>query len=144
MLSTLETLVPPTTGFTSHCGSPHVHGLAWLPDVTVPDVQQVLNASDDSSAASKEALLQYINKVVSTINPAVLPDGSNVDKAPTLRPTPTSVICHTQKWRTLIRTWLTSLLPVSDTPVAQLPTAYSLVMANRSVDSAIRSLFSLK
>ena len=63
-----------------HRGSPHVHGLAWLPDA--PDVQQVLNNSDDTSAAAKEELLQYVDKVVSTINPAVLPDGSNVDEAP--------------------------------------------------------------
>ena len=32
-------------------GNPHVHGLAWLPDS--PDVQQVLNNSDDASTARK-------------------------------------------------------------------------------------------
>ena len=35
-----------------HRGSPHVHGLAWLPDA--PDVQQVLNSSDDNSAVANE------------------------------------------------------------------------------------------
>ena len=45
-------------------------------------MQQVLNSSDNTSTAAKEELLQYVDKVVSTINPAVLPDGSNVDDAP--------------------------------------------------------------
>ena len=64
-----------------HRGSPHVHGLAWLPDA--PDVQQILNNSDGTnSTAAKEALLQYVDTIISTINPAVLPDGSNVDEAP--------------------------------------------------------------
>ena len=45
-----------------HRGSLHVHGLAWLPDA--PDMQQVLASSDGTA---KEALLQYVDKVVSTI-----------------------------------------------------------------------------
>ena len=63
-----------------HRGSPHVHGIAWLPDA--PDVRQVLNSSESTSTAAKEVLLQYVDKIVSTVNPAVLPDGSNVDEAP--------------------------------------------------------------
>ena len=63
-----------------HRGSPHVHGLAWLPDA--PDVEQVHADSEETSTAAKEALLQYVDKIVSTTNPAVLPDGSNVDEAP--------------------------------------------------------------
>ena len=63
-----------------HRGSPHVHGLAWLPDA--PNVEEVLSNSDAISTAAKEALLQYVDKVVTTVNPAVLPNGSNVDEAP--------------------------------------------------------------
>ena len=63
-----------------HRGSPHVHGLAWLPDA--PDVKQALSTSEESSAAGKEAFIQYVDKVVSTTNPAVLPNGSNVNEAP--------------------------------------------------------------
>ena len=63
-----------------HRGSPHVHGLAWLPDA--PDVEQVHADSEEISTAAKEALLQYVDKIVSTTNPAVLPDWSNVDEAP--------------------------------------------------------------
>ena len=61
-----------------HRGSPHVHGLAWLPGA--PDVDKVLASPDDPAA--RQELVQYVNKVVCTVNPAVLPDGSNVDSAP--------------------------------------------------------------
>ena len=63
-----------------HRGSPHVHGLTWL--LGTSDVEQVLTNSDITSTAAKEILLHHDDKVVSTINPAVLPDGSNVDEAP--------------------------------------------------------------
>ena len=57
-----------------HRGSPHVHGVAWLEDA--PDVEKVLASGNTSS------LITFINKTVTTINPAVLPDGSNVSDAP--------------------------------------------------------------
>ena len=60
-----------------HRGSPHVHGLAWLPDT--PDVQQLGN---DSSDTLKEEIIKHADSLVSTINPAVLPDGSNLSDAP--------------------------------------------------------------
>ncbi len=60
-----------------HRGSPHVHGVAWLQDA--PDVEKVL-ASDDPTC--QQELIKHINRTVSTINPAVLPDGSNVSDAP--------------------------------------------------------------
>ena len=59
--------------------SAHVRSLAWFPDA--PDVEQVL-ASTDSSDAAKQELLQYVDRIVTTVNPAVLPDGSNTDTAP--------------------------------------------------------------
>ena len=62
-----------------HRGSAHVHGLAWFPDA--PDVERVL-ASTDSSDAAKQELLQYVDRIVTTVNPAILPDGSNADAAP--------------------------------------------------------------
>ena len=60
-----------------HRSSPHVHGVAWLEDA--PDVEKVL-ASDDPS--SQQELMRYINRTVCTVNPAVLPDSSNVSDAP--------------------------------------------------------------
>ena len=123
-----------------HRGSPHVHGLAWLPDA--PNVEEVLSNSDIISTAAKEALLQYVDKIVTTLNPAVLPDGSNVDEAPPPKTNPH--ICNLRKWRTLTRTWLTSSPHVSDTPVALQPTAYALAMANKSADLDIPNLYSLK
>jgi len=60
-----------------HRGSPHIHGVVWLQDA--PDVQNVL-ASDDQNA--KEDLIKYVDNIVSTMNPAVLPDGSNLSDAP--------------------------------------------------------------
>ncbi len=60
-----------------HRGSPHVHGLAWLKDA--PDVETMLAAQED---ASEQGLVQYVDRVVTTVNPAVLRDGSNVANAP--------------------------------------------------------------
>ena len=62
-----------------HRGSPHVHGVAWLPNA--PDVEQLLKALDNIDLV-KEEIIQYANKVITTINPVVAPDGSNVEDAP--------------------------------------------------------------
>ena len=67
-----------------HRGSPHVHGLAWLPDA--PDVETLLSTSNLDEV--KEVITQYADKIISTCNPAVLPDGSNVDDAPTPKTDP--------------------------------------------------------
>ena len=60
-----------------HRGSPHVHGVAWLEDA--PDVEKVLASNDTES---KEDMVRYIDTMITTINPAVLSDGSNVSDAP--------------------------------------------------------------
>ena len=58
-----------------------MHGLAWLPDA--PDVEHILASSDANlTDAAKEALIQHVDRIVSTRNLAVLPDGSNSDDAP--------------------------------------------------------------
>ena len=62
-----------------HRGSPHVHGVAWLPNA--PDVEQLFKATGNIESV-KEDIIQYANRLVSTINPAVAPDGSNVESAP--------------------------------------------------------------
>lgn len=66
-----------TTGYDLNTsrGSSHVHGVAWLQNA--PDVQNVL-ASDDPLA---QDLIRYIDRTVSTTNPAVLHDGSNISNA---------------------------------------------------------------
>ena len=61
-----------------HRGSPHVHGLAWLSNA--PNVEEVLASHDNLS--QKQDLLRFIDSLVSTTNPAVLPDGSNLQSAP--------------------------------------------------------------
>ena len=63
-----------------HRGSPHVHGLAWLPDT--PDVEKILASSDDGDDTAKEQLIHHVDSIVTTLNPAILPDGSNADDAP--------------------------------------------------------------
>ena len=63
-----------------HCGSPHVHGLAWLPDTT--DVEEILASSEDGDDTAKEELIRHVDSIVTTLNPAILPDGSNADDAP--------------------------------------------------------------
>ena len=56
-----------------HRGSPHVHGVAWLPNA--PDVEQLVKSTDIIESV-KEDIIQYGNKIVTTINPAVAPNGS--------------------------------------------------------------------
>ena len=60
-----------------HHGNPHVHGLAWLSGAV--NVEQII--ADDTDTA-KEELIRYVDKIVTTLNPAILPDGSNADEAP--------------------------------------------------------------
>lgn len=55
------------------------HRVAWLPNA--PDVEQLLKATDNIESV-KQDIIQYANKAVTTINPAVAPDASNVDDAP--------------------------------------------------------------
>ena len=61
-----------------HRGSPHIHGLAWMNNA--PNVEQIL--ATPNNATQKEKLIRYIDSLVSTTNPAVLPDGSNMESAP--------------------------------------------------------------
>ena len=61
-----------------HRGVPHVHGVAWLPDA--PDIEQLLRTNDNIESVKE--IIQYANRVVTTINPAVSSDGSNIDDAP--------------------------------------------------------------
>lgn len=60
-----------------HRGSPHVHGLAWLSGA--PNVDEIYQ---DEGLSLKEDFVHYVNSLISTENPAVLPDGSNLDQAP--------------------------------------------------------------
>ena len=61
-----------------HCGSPHVHGLAWLPGA--PDVQ--LFTDPAAAEENQQHAIAFIDSVISTSNPALLPDGSNLSEAP--------------------------------------------------------------
>ena len=70
-----------------HRGSPHVHGLAWLKGA--PDVERVLDLQEDGS---EQIIIQYVDRLVSTTNPALLPDASNIDDAPVPKTNPH--ICH--------------------------------------------------
>ena len=63
-----------------HRGSPHVHGLAWLPNA--PDVENLLSSSPEVVESTKQKIIEYDDKIISTINPAVPPDCSNVSDAP--------------------------------------------------------------
>ena len=59
-----------------HRGSPHVHGLAWLSDAPSVDQGVVQEAS------MQQQIAQYVDKIVSTVNPAILEDGSNASMPP--------------------------------------------------------------
>lgn len=68
-----------------HHSSPHVHGLAWLP--SVPYVEQLLTSADTFDAVKQE-IIQYTDKIVSTTNPGILPDGSKLENAPAAKTDP--------------------------------------------------------
>ncbi len=63
-----------------HRGSPHVHGVAWLPDA--PNVKDLTSENEATVDAAKETIIQYVDRLVSTINPAIAADGSDADQAP--------------------------------------------------------------
>ena len=73
-----------------HRGSPHVHGLAWLPQA--PDVERLLSSHDDVPDSGKAQVIKYADSLVSTRNPAVLPEGSHIDSA--LAPKTNPHICN--------------------------------------------------
>ena len=50
-----------------HRGNPHVHGVAWLPNV--PDVEQLLTSADAPESLGEEIIL-YADRTVTTLNPA--------------------------------------------------------------------------
>ena len=54
-----------------------MHGLAWLPDT--PDVEQ---HAGGASNALQEDIIKHADQLICTMNPAVLPDGSNITDAP--------------------------------------------------------------
>ena len=56
----------------------HVHGLAWLSDA--PSIEQ--GVVQGASPQQQQEITQYIDKIVSTVNPAILEDGSNASEAP--------------------------------------------------------------
>ena len=51
-----------------HRGSPHVHGVAWLPNA--PDVKQLL-ASAEVPESLREEVIQHVDRTVTTLNPAL-------------------------------------------------------------------------
>ena len=68
-----------------------MHGLAWLPNA--PDVEQLLSSPDTTDTVKAE-ITRYADGIVSTCNPAVLPDGSNLDDAPAPKTDPH--VCNQQ------------------------------------------------
>ena len=59
-----------------HRGSPHVHGLAWLGNAPL------VNQGVVQEVSMQQQIAQYVDKIVSTVNPAILADGSNESDAP--------------------------------------------------------------
>lgn len=85
-----------------HCGSPHVHGLAWLPNV--PDIQHTLESLDYNTTALED-VVSHIDGLITTMNPAILNDGSI--KLHHHKLTPISATNHMLKCRITIKTMLT-------------------------------------
>ena len=51
--------------------------MAWLRNA--PNVEAIMN---DADMSQKEVLIRYIDNLISTWNPAVLPDGSDLYSTP--------------------------------------------------------------
>lgn len=67
--------------------APHVHGVAWLPNA--PKLEEYDETGQEQNQA---AIIQYIDSLISTNNPAISSDGSNADDAP--RPQTNPHICN--------------------------------------------------
>ena len=57
-----------------HHGSPHVHGLAWLPNAPDADSSQLLDAVEE--------VIAYVDELVSTVNPGIPTDGNVQNDVP--------------------------------------------------------------
>lgn len=68
-----------------HRGSPHVHGLAWLQ--SAPDIEGAFT-SGPVTPEIKQKFITYIDSIVCTMNPAILPDGSDASQAPAAQTNP--------------------------------------------------------
>ena len=63
-----------------HRGSPHVHGLAWLPNA--PDGEKLLSCDESSQFLDVvEHVISYVDQIVSTMNPGIPADGNNMQNA---------------------------------------------------------------
>ena len=66
-----------------HRGSPHVHGLAWLPNA--PNIEQAF-ASGSADTVTTNNITQYIDSVVCTSNPAMCPGSVDTTCPPQTNP----------------------------------------------------------
>ena len=63
-----------------HLGSPHVHGLAWLPNA--PDAEKLLSCDESSQFLDVvEHVISYADQIMSTMNPGIPADGYNMQNA---------------------------------------------------------------
>ena len=108
--------------------------IIWHGYQNAPDVEKLLSPSDNSDAA-KEVITQYADSMVSTLNPGVLPDGSNQADAPAPKTNLYSATRSTLRLRTLTKTWLTLLLHVNATIGVLQSTVCIPRMESRSVAS---------
>ena len=104
-----------------------MHGLALLSGA--PNVEQIVA---DGTDTAKEELIRYVDKIVTTPNPAILPDGSNADETPPPKINPhicnqpyagiqdynqdlTDLIAtcqrHTRCWQSLLKAWFLKEYP---------------------------------
>lgn len=61
-----------------HRGSPHVHGLAWLPNA--PDAENLLSCDTSSQLLDAvDGVIAYVDELVSTMNPGIPAAGSDVE-----------------------------------------------------------------
>ena len=72
-----------------HRESPHVHGLAWLPNA--PDIEKLHTANDTPALLDViEQITSYVDNLVTTVNPGIPAGGNNA--VPQAKP---SLMCAT-------------------------------------------------
>ena len=120
-----------------HRGSPHIHGLAWPSNA--PDVENIFsdpNVSDED----KQLVLNFIDSLVSTQNPALPQNNPDISQAQNFEQIRIYVTNHFVKPRRIsLKTSFSSLPHVKGTLCVQKHIASEMVMEDKCAASVFQN-----